>query len=221
MKIATGAGMSIEGKEFSESITSLVKEKSIKKVIETGTYIGTGSTMILAKALAGVEGAQIYTIEVNPEYHRLAKDNLANYPHVNLLQGLSLPRRLLLTREQTGYWIDHLKDKDIYVDHKDEDRIDLYVRECDYSGPVDLLGRCIKVCRGKPDLLLLDSAGHLGFVEFLYVLDLLKYPCYMIFDDVFHVKHFPSLQYMKEDSRFEILKVSEEKFGFCISFFTP
>jgi len=49
------------------------------------------------------------------------------------------------------------------------------------------------------------------------VLSLLKGSCVFILDDVNHVKHYDSLRLMKNDSRFNVLKISSEKFGFCIA----
>jgi len=67
---------------------------------------------------------------------------------------------------------------------------------------------CMKKFDYKPDLVMLDSAGHMGFIEFKYVLSLLKGSCVFILDDVNHVKHYDSLRLMKNDSRFNVLKIS-------------
>ena len=66
-------------------------------------------------------------------------------------------------------------------------------------------------------LIILDSGGHMGFVEFEYVLSLLKGSCIFVLDDVYHVKHYKSLKMIQSDPRFNILTLSKEKFGFCIA----
>ena len=47
MQIAENAiagGMSMEGNEFQEAIQKIIKERKPRKIIETGTYLGEGST---------------------------------------------------------------------------------------------------------------------------------------------------------------------------------
>jgi ADP-heptose:LPS heptosyltransferase len=58
-------------------------------------------------------------------------------------------------------------------------------------------------------------------VEFNYLIERLQGPCYIILDDIRHIKHHRSLKQMGDDLRFTILTVSDEKFGFCIAKFTP
>ena len=73
----------------------------------------------------------------------------------------------------------------------------------------------------RPDFVLLDSGGHMGYVEFRYALPLIHGPCYIALDDIYHVKHHRSFRELQNDPRFELVAVSEEKFGFCVARFTP
>jgi hypothetical protein len=61
----------------------------------------------------------------------------------------------------------------------------------------------------------------MGHVEFEYVLPLLRGTCHIALDDIYHVKHYRSFKQVQSDPRFELVGVSEEKFGFCIARFTP
>jgi len=57
--------------DFSRSLTALIDAHGIRRVIETGTYFGTGTTRTIARALqAGGVGGVCYSIEVNPVHHR-------------------------------------------------------------------------------------------------------------------------------------------------------
>jgi cephalosporin hydroxylase len=197
-----------------------------RRVIETGTYHGTGSTTIIASALrdAGIGDATFFSIEVNPHNYRkslanLAKQNLA----VSVLNGLSVPRQLLPSREQIEqHYVREVEADGIFVDHEEAQRAMLYHKETDYpDAPDDLLGRCLKNFNCRPDFVLLDSGGHMGHVEFRYVLPLIKAPCHIALDDIYHVKHHRSFQELGDDPRFELVAVSEEKFGFCIAKFMP
>jgi hypothetical protein len=74
----------------------------------------------------------------------------------------------------------------------------------------------------QPDFVLLDSAGHLGHLEFVYTTSKLRGRCFIALDDTNHVKHYQSVLDMKQDpKRFRIVAESKEKFGFCIAEFNP
>lgn len=204
---------------FKDSLDALILEIHPKKIIETGTFLGQGSTLILAEALdRESENYEMYTIEVNSEYAAEARENLKSFLNVHVLEGLSIPRSMLLDELETESFLSSFQGG-IYIDFFGPKRASQYVEECAFDGSDDLLGLSLKTFGFCPDLVLLDSAGHLGFVEFNYVLSLLKGSCYFILDDVFHVKHHLSLNLMSNDKRFEIKKISNERFGFCIAKF--
>ena len=140
------------------------------------------------------------------------------------LYGLSVPRGLLPSKEEIQKkYVDGLKGDNVFVDYPAERRAEAYHNETANTGaPDDLLELCLRNCNYSPDILLLDSAGHLGFIEFQYVWPKLKGTCYIVLDDTKHVKHRESLALMKrERARFSILVDSAEKFGFCVAKFSP
>ncbi len=218
-----------EGSEFARAIRTLFARLRPAKLVETGTYLGTGSTLILCEALrdAGLsqDGRALVSIEVNPEFQAKARKNLAErgfFPR--LLSGLSVPRRLLPTEADIQReTLDAPPDASIFIDHQPEKRVFYYRKETDFpEAAEDLLGQVLREFGGAPDFVMLDSrAGHMGFVEFEYVLGLIQKPCVLALDDVYHVKHFRSLQMMQQDGRFGIVELSREKFGFCIAEFRP
>jgi len=218
-------GMMIqENSAFAEAIGQVIREYRPKKILETGTYLGQGTTAVIAEAMKqnGIDGT-FFTIEVNPRYHAQAKAYLESrgYP-VQALCGLSIPRRLLPSCEQIQQATTAVQDESLFVDHPEPVRVQRYYQETDFPDvPDDLLGKCLADFDGRPDLVLLDSAGHLGWIEFQYLLERLKGPCILALDDINHIKHHRSFQHMQKDSRFEILVSSNEKFGFCIARFDP
>ncbi|HOK65214.1 MAG TPA: glycosyltransferase [Anaerohalosphaeraceae bacterium] len=219
-------GMAVkDGSAFAEAIARVFLERRPRKIIETGTYLGRGTTTILAEAMrrSGIEGT-FFTIEVNPNYYAQAKAYLESrgYP-VKPLCGLSIPRRLLPARDQIQAYVSQTAGgESIFVDHPEPVRAERYYQETDFPDvPDDLLGQCLEAFDGRPDFVLLDSAGHLGWIEFQYLLERLKGPCILALDDIYHVKHYRSFQQMQNDKRFEILAASKEKFGFCIARFEP
>jgi hypothetical protein len=142
---------------------------------------------------------------------------------VELLNGLSVPRRLLPTIQQIeDQLVRNVEDDGLIVDHEENDRAQLYYRETDFSDlPDDLLGDVLRRFDYRSDFILLDSGGHMGHVEFAYVIEQLRGKCYIALDDIYHVKHHRSFQQISSDRRFSLVAVSEEKFGFCIARFEP
>jgi hypothetical protein len=211
---------------FARCLGDLFAKFRPRRVVETGTYLGTGTTMIIARALQqwGPEDASFYSIEVNPVHAQKAEANLARAGlSVNILNGLSVPRALLPSLERIEQlFVKSVIANGIVVDHEEADRARLYHRETDFPElPDDLLGKVLTEFNYRPDLVLLDSGGHLGHIEFRYVIDQVRSPCLIALDDIHHVKHFRSFQDLRVDDRFELLVASEEKFGFCIARFNP
>jgi hypothetical protein len=142
---------------------------------------------------------------------------------VELVNALSVPRALLPSIQQIESELVHSVLADgLVVDHEEPDRARLYFGETHFDQlPDDALGQAIAAFDGRPDFLLLDSGGHMGYVEFRYAISQLKGPCHIALDDIYHVKHHRSFQFIKSDARFQLVAASEEKFGFCIARFVP
>lgn len=214
--------------DFSASLNQVFRNHRPMKVVETGTYLGTGTTRTLGRLLRshGIQSPLFFSIEVNPENHAKARDNLQMDGLLGIVRpllGLSVPRTKLpgLT-EIKDAMVKNLAFDNVFVDHQEHERVRLYAQETDFPGvPEDLLKHTLRSMDYRPDLVLLDSGGHMGFVEFQYLLELLEGPCILALDDVFHVKHRRSLQCILEDARFDLLFLSREKFGFCIARFDP
>jgi CDP-glycerol glycerophosphotransferase (TagB/SpsB family)/ADP-heptose:LPS heptosyltransferase/predicted O-methyltransferase YrrM len=214
--------------EFASSIKELFEKIEPKKIIETGTYLGRGTTTIIANTLRELNlfNTEFHSIEVNKVFHLQAFKNLLEsglLDFVKLHNGLSVPRELLPTLEQIkNNTVENVEFGEIYIDHEEKERALKYFEETDFSDVEDnLLEKCLKRFDYTPDFVLLDSAGHMGNIEFNYLLSKISKPCYIGLDDVYHIKHHKSLKQIQSDSRFEVIKISKEKFGFCLAKFTP
>lgn len=217
-----------EETEFSRAIEQLIVLVRPLTIIETGSYLGLGTTLAICRGLTALPQVRcaFHSIEINVRNYAQALTNLAergHLPMVQVLNGLSLPRILLPSREAIRRAVvDEPPHGDIFVDFPEDVRADAYFQETNRADcPDDLLDLCLRSCGYRPDILLLDSAGHLGHIEFQYVLAKLRGPCFFALDDTLHVKHYESLLHMRRDPRFQILKESPERFGFCIAKFTP
>lgn len=214
--------------DFSDNIHRLFREIRPKKIIETGTYLGTGTTTIIASALRhlAIEDAVFYSIEVNPDNQRQAASNLKNkglLPYVTLIHGLSIPRHLLPTIEEIDdSCVKNIANPHIYLDHHEHERALKYYNETNWKDvPDDRLGICLHYFNGCPDFVLLDSAGHMGNIEFNYLIQKLRSDCIIALDDTNHIKHYKSLLQIRNDPRFQVIVESKERTGFSITLFRP
>lgn len=217
-----------EESQFRKELERLFSVHRFHKIIETGTYLGTGTTTIIATALRdlGIRNPKFYSIEINPLHlqaavNHLRKSGLIDY--VTLLNGLSVPKKMLPSMEEIERkYVKDIDFDDIFIDHKESERALLYYQETDFEGlPDDQLREALKSFNYEPDFLLLDSGGHMGNVEFNYLINLLRGECYIALDDIHHIKHHKSFLQIKEDPRFNVVAESSEKFGFCIAKFSP
>ena len=219
--------------EFAMNLWMLITKHGIRKVIETGTYLGTGTTAVIASALddlienkvVAVEDVTFITIEAKKEHADIAEDNLRKSgfdAFTTVLRGLSIPEDLLPTPQAIKEWtVDAVKDLPIVADHHESDRVYRYYSETANVQHDDQLGFALGKMNYRPDFVLLDSAGHVGLAEWEYLTDNLKGPCFIALDDVFHIKHYRSFQRMTEDSRYDIRYLSREKYGACIAHYCP
>jgi hypothetical protein len=212
------------GKELLEALKKLVFNTYPNYIIETGTYNGLGTTRTIAEVLSNCKHRQFYSIECNPAHYAMALKNLVPlkcFNAVTILNGLSVPRDLL-PDPMTIVRMAKEVPEGVQVDYDQSDREKQYFNEsCWPDVPDDLLGLLLEECNYGPSIVLLDSAGHLGNIEFNYVVNKLKWPCYFVLDDINHLKHYKSVRQMKSDKRFEIRWETTEKFGSCITYFKP
>lgn len=214
--------MSVHGAtRFEHELRTLFKEIRPQSVIETGTFLGRGTTSIIWRAVRDLGlNTDITTIEVNPEHHRQACDYFTeNRMQIRAELGLSIPRNKLpdlATINDRFVANADTRNGQIYYDHDETERAQLYFGETAFNVPDNLLGAAVKRCNYRPDFVLLDSAGHIGLAEFHHLLTLLQGDCYLMLDDINHCKHAATMLEIRRDPRFEILVESDEKFGFAV-----
>lgn len=193
------------------------RDEGPRAVIETGTYLGTGTTRVVIDAWdRAIKRANdellMWTIEANKKAFQTAKENLKNYPWIQLLNGLSVDRKEAETFIQNdwilgpeGESLDILKDADIDLRCYYGTEISQQV-----TGPVidNLLPNCISAAGDRTILFVLDSAGGLGYLEFTKVKELMgDRGYYLVTDDVNHLKHYRSHQEVlaNEDGRWHFI----------------
>lgn len=190
------AGMS-SGEVFANKLTEFVAEHRFTKLIETGTYHGIGTTLSIIRGLK--LPYEFISIEVNPEHYRIAQENLKDIPGVYLINGLSIGRPELPVSISADF------PEFVVVDHHPVNRERLYRKEVKHHVDDNQLERALAHFDYQPEFVLLDSAGHMGLIEFKYLMKRLKGSCYIALDDTDHVKHYDTMQVVQSDPRFEII----------------
>lgn len=197
-------GIELNSNEFKDVVRRLVKQWEIDEVVETGTFMGTGST----KVFAG-EGLNVFTIECNVNHLMAASENLKGFPNVCFIHGLSLKREriisgLMAMEFPAGGIYDSTNPKVFYVQEANQPVL--------VENALSLLAN-----NEMRQLVFLDSGGGLGYLEFI---EFMSWPQavrrnkVLLLDDVSHVKHARSVQSLK-DWGFEVEVSQDGRFAWC------
>jgi hypothetical protein len=167
-------------------------------VIESGTYMGTGSTRVIIEALGTLRPEAFYTIEVSAFLVKLARLNLAAFPWVQVIWGLSTTRKEAVSFiESDPLLCSPDPGLDIVVDFLPDPRSG-YVNEIltaigSGGAPEGVLLPLLLRHRNDRPLISLDSAQGMGWLEFQLVSDTLKgQPYLLLLDDINQLKHYRS-----------------------------
>ena len=192
----------VKDKPFLEALQTF----SPSVILETGTYLGTGSTSMLAS----LKPEKLYTIECSFSNYTKAKENLRDLHFVECIYGVSVgieeAKRFMASNQ------DIFMD-DVFID--DLNPIEFYTNEimgmiAGDSEKEDIKQNILsdllpKIADSNP-LILLDSAGGIGFMEFLCVKDIMKgRPYILVLDDTHHVKHYKSKLFIQKDPSFQVV----------------
>ena len=184
---------------LSSALRTAVERYAPTVVIETGTYEGRGSTRLVAEAFGNRPPRVFYTMEVSKVYYQRAVANLAELPYVRVLWGLSVGRA-----EAEQFLA---KDEEL-----NEDERAFYRREVrglfggasgSEDAPERLLERVLRDHRDECPMIVLDSAGGIGWLEFQEVLRIQDgRPFVLVLDDIDSVKHARTVEALRERSDF-------------------
>ena len=203
------------GNAFKGALLKIMGSMPIMNVVETGTYLGTGTTLCFTNP-----DVSVITIEASPDNYKQAVKNLRSYPNITVWNGYSLPVESL-TNVSFSWDVPDW----VVVDHKEENRASLYKKELAHDVKAGLLIDAFEHFEKDVDLVLLDSAGCVGFMEFMLTIQLINETgkvTIIALDDTNHVKHYESMKYVKDHpEQFDILFETDEKFGSAIVLYKP
>jgi len=211
---------------FATAIRDIIRERKPVHLLETGTHRGTGSTAVICGAIGN--NSRLHTVESNRTFFGCAVANTHKWNYrVECRWGLSIPRSLLPTYKEV---LENIRScpADIAIDGahlpSDELRAQEYVEETTVRGsaPENLIKQIVKTEHdGKIDFVLLDSAGHIGYIEFQHLLNFLEHPCIIALDDTKHLKHYKSIVAIRRWDKFKILAEGQDRCGWAITEYRP
>ena len=235
----------VDDDSLRQALINVHRLRPITHILETGTNVGLGSTKFIAGILGSQHSApeRFVTIEANHHSWRQAKENLKTFHFVNPLWGLSTSREEALRFMTSDPALrDHSKYPDVFIDDV-QDPIAFYSSEIAgrlgggarnpiekmreiadrprfYAGE-DLLSKWLHEFKSYTPLIVLDSAGGVGYLEFNTVRKVMTdHPYLLLLDDVCHVKHFRSYDHVHNDGRFKVMGESKEA-GWLLSKYQP
>ncbi|MBK6681443.1 MAG: hypothetical protein IPG53_16255 [Ignavibacteriales bacterium] len=221
-----------DDKQLEELIRKIIIEEKVTHVFESGTYLGTGSTRMIADAFADV-GAPKKFITVEANYFNWVKavKNLEKYPFVTPVWGLTLNREEAIEFVVNDEMLKNAhKYPDIYCDGGDDPH-GFYTKEIKgefgnsrfgllnymynrkikkeeklhYQGE-NMIKNIFTEMKNNNPLILLDSSGGVGYLEFKTTLETLNgKPFIIILDDIHHVKHHRSYLDIKNSPDFTVV----------------
>jgi len=218
----------IEDKALGDLLAGLASDDQVQGVIETGTFDGLGSTALLASSFKSKKPRFFYTCEVDFLNYLKARKNLIQYPFVKCLWGLSVRLNEASQFLQNDQMLKHHEDyPELYIDHV-QNPVAFYEKEC--RGEIfsrrkgfrqnihysvmkmlhhrgeDLLRRLLSKHAAQKPLILLDSAGGVGYLEFKVVDAIMQnQPYWLLLDDIHHIKHARTFEQVKADERFNLV----------------
>lgn len=207
-----------------KELKTLATADCIHYIFESGTYLGTGSTSFIANTFKNCKNLkQFFTLEINPDFFLQAKKNLAQFSFVRCIYGLSVKYDEAIAFIKTDDAIlNHHQYSDVFIDdiinpqkfYLNEiegflSRKKLGLRRLLLRKREDVIQETLAPLKGTP-LIVLDSAGGIGYLEFQKVLKIMrsKKEFYLLLDDVHHLKHFRSKLDVEADEKFKILAKS-------------
>lgn len=194
----------LNNNEFKNSVERIINTNKINEIVETGTFHGDGSTKIFAET-----NKYVFSIECNTDNWIISSKNLSMYPNVCVIHGLSLNRIDLMKG-----LINEEFDLDTTYDSKYPKTF--YMREISQRVVVeDALDHLTN--NDRPQLIFLDSAGGVGYLEFKKVMSYSKnflINKVLMLDDISHIKHLRSVNFLRENG-FKVNVSSDQRFAWC------
>lgn len=192
------------GDIYEDFIRHLMHKHNIQSIIETGAYDGMGSSQLFAKT-----GLPFHTIECHAMNFIAAKVNLEKFKNTIVHHAYSLPLNDMLSFIKEDEWTNNptaMIELGVKFDHENPRWYYTHELTDVVSKPKkeNVLMELIE--NDERQLIFLDSSGGVGLLEFQRVKELpreLLKNKVIVLDDIHHIKHYRSVQWMVEHCEVE------------------
>lgn len=170
-------------------------------ILETGSYKGLGSTALLASLNPMV----LISIESNIDHLNEAKRNRPE-PFIEWVHGLSAIQQTAIAWLNSFVpLINHENYPDVFIDGLPFPK-QFYLEEISKECPDGALFEYLPKIKDFNPIILLDSCGGIGFLEFCDVHNFMaESPYTIVLDDTDHIKHFKSKENILADKNWTVL----------------
>jgi hypothetical protein len=197
--------VNLNNSEFRNVVNELLANNVVEEIVETGAFNGLGSTKVFAETKK-----YVFSIECNYNNFANATNNLINFENVCVVHGLSLSRHELVK----GL----LNEKfDIETKYDSDYPKAFYMREISHQVVVE--NALDLFCNNeRKQLVFLDSAGGVGFLEFNALMNYDKSYLsnkILMLDDISHIKHKRSVEKL-EELGYKVNYSSDKRFAWCV-----
>lgn len=231
---ATHAAMPMhDDLDLQKLLRDIVTAEKFKYVVETGTFDGLGSTTLVAESFPKHLFPQTFvTIEADWKRWRQAMRNVKRFPFVKCLWGNSVEKKQAIDFiQKDDFLLNHEKYDDIFIDNLNNP-VEFYTKEVlgelgkkGFRNPISyffdrknqyqgdgLLGKWLRKVKAHNPLVILDSAGGIGLLEFSILLEEMDdLPYVVLLDDVQHIKHYRSVKIIEKDPKFQVLGFNKNR----------
>lgn len=192
------------GDIYEDFIRHLMHKHNIQSIIETGAYDGMGSSQLFAKT-----GLPFHTIECHAMNFIAAKVNLEKFKNTIVHHAYSLPLNDMLSFIKEDEWTNNptaMIELGVKFDHENprwyytHELTDVVSKPTRENLLMDL------ITNSERQLVFLDSSGGVGLLEFQKIISLPKEILrekVIMLDDVNHIKHYRSVEWMKENCKID------------------
>jgi hypothetical protein len=194
----------LQGEQYKVFIDGIIKKYKIESIVETGTYDGMGSSQLLAST-----GLPFDTIECHGMNFIAAKVNLEKFKNTRVHHAYSLKLDEMLEFIKEDEWTNNPEQMvklGVKFDHENPRWYYKHELTDVVSKPPQENVLMSLITNPESQLIFLDSSGGVGLLEFQKVRELPKEILnekLIMLDDINHIKHYRSLQWMKENCKVE------------------
>lgn len=187
-----GLNISLKSDRLSEVVHHLIRVHGIKRIIETGTFDGSGTTMTYART-----GLPVYSCEAHKKRYDDAKARLAGFKNVYLTHAFTT------------------RSTDSSPNYRDQLGTEFGPETENW-----LRGALDSTAPGEAVLVSLDSGGDIGNKEaevFTAWVDDQKSPrtIALILDDIFYQKHLATVPLLETKYGVDVYQV-DDRWGFSV-----